>query len=330
MNRIAETIVPTSAHALDSLSGLEHPRVAVVMTVYNGMPYLPAAVDSILGQTMRQFEFFIVDDGSTDKTIDFLRSLRDPRVTIIQQSRAGQQAAAHRAIVMAKADYIARMDSDDISSPERLEKQAKFLDEHQHVGLVGTQITRRGDRGSGMLSHFPTQHEEIVDDLLHNRHSMCNPATMFRRQLYLDLGGYWEHNIAEDWDLFLRLADRSQLANLNEPLLSYRFHTGSINGRRIVEAQLYNEYAADRSKRRTAGLSAISYEEFFKAHRINRFPSGLMFRVDCHSVAQYRKGIAEWHSGKRTLGGIRTLYSTMCSPKRLFRRAKSFVISKLS
>lgn len=308
--------------ALPATAPMGEVAVAVVMTVHNGMPYLPNSVESILTQSLPNFEFIIVNDGSTDSTSDYLRSLTDPRVSVIHQSQTGQQRAAHRGILAAKAPLIARMDSDDIAHPNRLEKQVRFLHTHPDVGLVGSQITRRGEKSSGLASHFPTDHDRIVDDLLHNRHSMCNPATMFRRDLYLAVGGYWEHNIAEDWDLFLKIAEHAKLANLDEHLLCYRFHVKSINGRRIVEAQLYNEYAAELAWRRRDGRPSITYQEFLASHRSRRFPKSLFFYLDCQSIALYRKGVADLHSGRPVQGMLRTALSMICSPKRVARRVK--------
>jgi len=327
---------PAANTRFDNFMGSSHtiaqaiPRVSVVMTVHNGIAFLREAVQSILAQTYQDFEFIIVDDGSTDGTGAYLETLDDPRIKVLRQPQTGQQVAAHRAILQASAPYIARMDSDDVASPQRLELQVKFLDENSGVGLVGSQITRRGSTGSGLPSHFPTDHDSIVNDLLNNRHSMCNPATVFRRHLYLSIGGYWQHNIAEDWDLFLRLAEVSKLANLDQTLLSYRFHTGSINGRRIVEAQLYNEYAAELARRRQRKEPTISYQEFFKNHRTHRFPSGILFRLDCYSIAQYRRGVAAIHSGKPISGAMRVLFSTICSPSRLVRRVKPYMTWKTS
>lgn len=326
------TVAQTSTIRIPSNSDqsvTQSPRVAVVMTVYNGMPYLPEAVSSILEQTYTDFEFLIVNDGSSDGTAAFLASLTDPRVRVLTQSRQGQQAAADLGIQSTQADYIARMDSDDVASPTRLEKQVAYLDQHPEVGLVGTQITRRGDRGFGLTSHLPMEHDEIVDDLMHNRHSMCNPSTMLRRKLYIALGGYWIYNIAEDWDLFLRLAEVSRLANLDEPLLSYRFHSGSINGRRIVEAQLYNEYAAHLAKLRATGQPSVPYEDFLAKHRSQSFPSSLLFYCDCYSLGQYRLAIADLHSGRPVRGYLRMAYAIACSPNRLFRRIRNFVAAKL-
>ena len=307
----------------------QSPRVAVVMTVYNGMPYLPEAVKSILDQTYTDFEFLIINDGSSDGTEQFLASLTDPRVRVFTQSRQGQQAAAHLGMSSTNAEYVARMDSDDVASPNRLELQVAYLDKHHDVGLVGTQITRRGDRGFGLTSHLPTDHDQIVDDLMHNRHSMCNPSTMLRRQLYFSVGGYWNYNIAEDWDLFLRLAEVSKLANLEEPLLSYRFHSGSINGRRIVEAQLYNEYAAHLARLRADGQSPVPYETFLATHRSQTFPSSVFFHLDCYSLGQYRLAVADLHSGRPIRGYLRMAYAIACSPNRLFRRIRYFFAAKL-
>ncbi len=306
----------------------QSPRVAVVMSVYNGMPYLPEAVKSILDQTYHDFEFLIVNDGSTDGTEAFLATLTDPRIHVFTQDRQGQQSAAHLGIRSTQAEYIARMDSDDVASPDRLEKQVAYLDKHPDVGLVGTQITRRGDRGFGLKSHLPTEHHQIVDDLMHNRHSMCNPSTMLRRDLYFAVGGYWKYNIAEDWDLFLRLAEVSKLANLDEPLLSYRFHSGSINGRRIIEAQLYNEYAAHLAKLRASGQPPVPYETFLATHRSQSFPSSVLFYCDCYSLGQYRLAVADLHSGRPLRGYLRMTYAIACSPNRLFRRMRHFVAAK--
>lgn len=301
------------------------PTVAVVMTVHDGLPYVVAAVDSILAQTFKAFEFIIVDDGSTDGTSDYLDAIGDPRVKVVHQTQQGQQAAAHCGIQKATAPLIARMDSDDVSHSERLERQVHFLNANPEVGLVGSQITRRGEVGSGLRSHFPTDHEQITDDLLHNRHSMCNPSTMFRRDLYFQVGGYWPHNIAEDWDLFLKIAEVAKLANLAEPLLSYRFHSGSINGRRIVDAQLYNEFAAHQAGLRRQGLPADTFAEFLAQHRSQRLPHSLFFYADCHSVAQYRKAVAEMHSGRPIVGRLRGMYAILCSPGRMLRRVRNYL-----
>jgi len=290
------------------------------MAVYKAMAYLPESVESILNQTFTDFEFIIVNDGSTDESTDYLNSLTDPRIVLLHQKNAGQQAAANKAIQQAKAPYIARMDADDLAEPVRFEKQVAFLDANPEVGLVGSQIYRLGGNNRGLGSSFPCDHDKLYEELINNRHAMCNPTIMFRKQLFQEIGGYWEHNIAEDWDMFLRIGEISKLANLPEPLLSYRFHTGSINGRRMFEAQLHNEYACELARRRNRGNEEITFDEFRKTHKSSRWPFSWIFRMDCKSVAEYRIAIAEVDEGRKIRGALRLGFACLCSPVRTFER----------
>ena len=301
---------------------MHDPDIAVVMACHNGLPYLSDAVESIRGQTFDRFELIVVDDGSTDGSGDYLRSVADadPRVRVITQVQSGQQAAANRGIAAAKAPLIARMDADDVSSPDRLAKQVEYMDRHPEVGLAGSQIRRLGSRGGGLTSSFPLDHRRIVAELMQNRHAMCNPSVVFRKSLFDQIGGYWDHNIAEDWDMFLRMADVSKLANLPNVLLDYRFHTGSINGRRIVEAQFFNEYAADRARRRQDGQPDLSVDEFRQTHRSNHFPGNWTFYMDAQSIGQYREAIADIYGGHPVRGYARLMLSASMSPQRTTRR----------
>lgn len=307
------------------------PRLSVVMACYNAMPFLPRAVDSIRAQTFEDWELIVVDDGSTDQSPQWLRQAadEDPRIRVIHQENAGQQAAANRAISTSDAPLIARMDADDVASPERLAIQVKFLDDNPDIGLVGGQIERLGVKRSGLVSNFPLEHDAIVDALMLNHHALCNPTVMFRRELFNQLGGYWEHDIAEDWDMFLRMSEITRLANLPDVVLSYRFHTGSINGRRIVEAQLYNEYAAECARRRNARESSITMDEFRANHRSNRWPASWAFYADSMSIGQYREAIAEIYDGRGVVGFSRLMLAAAMSPGRAFRRVQNMVVGRL-
>ena len=114
------------------------PKISVVMAVYNGEKYLREAIDSILNQTFKDFEFIIVNDGSTDRTREILESFIDPRIVLIHQEHMGLTKSLNRGIALAKGKYIARQDADDISMAERLEKQFNFLESHENVALLGT------------------------------------------------------------------------------------------------------------------------------------------------------------------------------------------------
>lgn len=292
------------------------------MTCFNAMPFLPAAVESIRAQTFTDWELIVVNDGSVDESSSYLDPIaeQDSRIRVINQTNQGQQVAADVAISAAQGEWIARMDADDVADPMRLEHQMRFLAENPEVGLVGGQIRRLGSQRSGLASNFPADHESIVDALLKNQHVMCNPTVIFRKSLYHQVGGYWEHNIAEDWDLFLRFAEVSRLANVEPIVLSYRFHTGSINGRRIVEAQLFNEYAAELAIRRERKEPAIPFEQFVREHRSSRWPTSWLFYADSQAIGQYREAIAEIYNGRPLLGYARLGLSVAMSPTRAIRR----------
>ena len=298
------------------------PAISIVMACYNGMPYLPDAIDSIRNQSFSDWEMIVVNDGSTDDSSRCLSgyAAKDTRIRVLDQANLGQQAAADLGIRAAQGALIARMDADDICHPDRLRKQLRFLSQHTEVGLVGGQIRRLGAKGAGLRSQLPTDHETIRRMLQRNHHAMCNPTVMFRKALYERVGGYWSHNISEDWDLFLRISDIAQLANLSDVLLHYRFHTSSINGRRIVQAQLYNEYAAHLSLLRDAGNAEVSFQEFKRNHSISRWPHAWFFCADALSIGQYREAVAEIYGGKRLRGTARLLLSMAMSPARTMRR----------
>jgi glycosyltransferase involved in cell wall biosynthesis len=297
------------------------------MACYNAMPYLPAAIESILAQTYQDWELIIVNDGSTDGSLSCMESMArdDPRIIVLTQPNQGQQAAANLGIKTARGEYVARMDADDLTPDYRLAKQVAFLDEHQEIGIVGGQIKRMGDQKSGLVSNLPLKHEEIFPGLLKNHHTFCNGTVMFRKALFQQIGGYWKHNIAEDWDMFLRMADISKLANLPDVLLTYRLHTNSVNGRRIVEAQLYNEYAACLSRCRALGKDEISFDEFMSHHRSKKWPWSWEFYLDSLSIGHYREAVAEIYNGQKAKGYARLVLAMSMAPARTLRRLGNII-----
>ncbi|MEQ1904931.1 MAG: glycosyltransferase family 2 protein [Pirellulaceae bacterium] len=305
-------------------------KVAVIMACYNARNFLPEAINSVLNQTFRDFQLIVVNDGSTDGSAEYLEERRqqDPRMVVAHQKNQGQQAAANLAISISDSEYIARMDADDITTEDRLAKQVAFLDSNRDIGLSGGQIKRMGSRKAGLISNLPLAHEEIVRGLLRNQHTLCNPTTMFRRVLFQQIGGYWKHNIAEDWDMFLRLAQISRLANQPDCFLFYRLHTQSVNGRRIVDAQLHNEYAAALYLLREARQPEISYEEFLRDHRSRRWPQSWLFYLDALAIGEYREAVAEIYSGQPIKGYSRLAFSMSMSPMRTIRRIANMLRRK--
>ena len=209
------------------------PSITVFMPVYNALPYLKDAVESIRRQTLADWRFLIVDDGSTDGSVEYLRGLTDPRITLIEQPHQGPAAASNRALALCETEFFARMDADDLSDPRRLEEQLAFLVEHPEVGLLGTQILPLGSRRTGRPSSLATEHETIFDDLLHGRHAMCNPTIMCRTALLREVGGYSADGALEDWAMFLAMGRKARLANLDRRQHQRPAHAGTAREDRV-------------------------------------------------------------------------------------------------
>ncbi len=322
----ANTLSPATDASASTVSSVA--RADVIMACYNAMPYLPEAIASIVNQSFRDFCLFVVDDGSTDGSSDYLEkiALTDSRIRVTRQANQGQQAAANLGISLGKAEYIIRMDADDVADPDRLRRQIEFMDANPDVGLSGGQLQRMGSKKTGLVSNLPLDHDSIVAGLMKNHHTMCNGTCIFRRELFQQVGGYWEHNISEDWDLFLRFSEVSELANQEHCFLAYRLHRASVNGRRIVEAQLYNEYAAERHRRRRLCVPEISYQEFLSEHRYSGWPGSWLFYLDAQSIGEYRRAIADMYSGHPIQGYLRLGFSMAMSPGRTVRRLVNMLI----
>ncbi len=232
------------------------PRVSVVMSVYNGERFLRQAVDSILAQTFIDFEFVVVDDGSTDGTAEILKGYADPRLHVISQENIGLISSLNRAIKIASAEYIARMDADDISLPRRLEQQLKWLESNPGVAVLGTQAAEIDEAGDMLRRHYyPVGGDAIAKALLRGATALCHGTVMFRRACFEKVGGYrqpFEH--AEDYDLWLRMIESYDMENLPSILYLKRLTLGSVSFANFLAQQRGAAYALDCARRRKAGL----------------------------------------------------------------------------
>jgi glycosyltransferase involved in cell wall biosynthesis len=213
--------------------GTHCPQVSVLMPVYNAEQYLSEAVESILAQSFTDFEFLIFDDGSTDRSYEILEryALRDERIRLFAKPHCGYVTWLNEGIQLARGVYIARMDADDISLPQRLVRQVEYLRREGACVVVGCgtiQIDSDGDRLNEVLHDI--DHKAIVTDLLNGGLGVIShPACMIRRSTLLAIGGYKkEFETIEDFDLWFRLAEHGLLANLPEVLLKYRVHHSNV------------------------------------------------------------------------------------------------------
>ncbi len=204
--------------------------VSVVTTVYNGERYFDRAPPSMLGQTLREFEWIIVDDGSTDSTAERLKELaaRDPRVRVLSPGRLGFVRALNLGIEQARGEFIARQDFDDMSYPKRLQQQSEFLESHPLVGMVGGYyLLIDENRGERYVRQPPIDHPKLRLALARYI-PFAHTIVMFRRAAWAQAGGYPMQDDIEDLALWIRLArDGWELANLPEVLGEHYVHAQS-------------------------------------------------------------------------------------------------------
>lgn len=213
------------------------------MSVFNGSQYLPTAMGNILGQTLSDFEFIIIDDGSTDgsgEQLDLYRA-RDARIRVIHQENAGLCTALATGCALARGELIARMDVDDRTHPERLARQASYLSARSDVVLCGTWALLAGTAsGPDTILAPPDDHRLLLGLLERGGNPIVHGSVMFRRDAYLGLGeGYrfWQYD--EDFDLWLRLAERGRLGMVTEPLYLYFLtSSGMTFGALAIEPQI--------------------------------------------------------------------------------------------
>ena len=205
------------------------------MAVYNGEPYMAAAIESVLRQAYDNFEFVIVNDASTDRTAELLQefAVRDARLVLITNvANRGMAASLNRGLQTARGLYVARQDADDISEPERLAQQVAVLDKRPEVGLVSSWVNIIDADGQPMAMHqYPdnTGNAAIQAQLL-IANCICHGSVMFRRALLQQAGNYDEHlEGTEDYDLWLRLAEITELDKVPLYLYRYRFHAASFS-----------------------------------------------------------------------------------------------------
>ena len=256
------------------------PTISVLMPAYNAERYIAQAVESVLAQTFTDFEFLIVDDGSTDETRSILERYAgaDSRISLVSRPNTGYVAALNEMLGRARCPLLARMDADDVARPDRFERQIAFLRDHLDHVLVGSRVTIIDPDGEPLTELGDAQtHEELERGLLAARGQLIyHPAVMMRREAVLGVGGYDPLlETAEDLDLFLRLARVGRLANLGEPLLSYREHLSKVG------------------HLRTARQGAVARTILLEAHRqrgldapetVHRLSFAVMEPADRHAI----------------------------------------------
>ncbi len=214
-----------------------NPRVSVLIPLYAPEPgYLRSAIDSVLRQTLEDFELVIVEDPSSPAAEHVLRQYTDPRIRYLLNSRRGSLVESlNHGLELARADLVARFDGDDVCVPTRLQQQLEYFEHHAEVSVLGSQITIIDQNGRTRgRRRYPLTHEAILH-ALPRFNPLAHPSVMYRRGPILDAGGY-AYPVNEDYELWSRLARRGvRFANHPESLLEYRVHPSALKATRLRE-----------------------------------------------------------------------------------------------
>jgi len=278
-------------------------RCTILLPVYNGLPYLEYAITSLLAQTEKSSLIYVLDDGSTDGTSDYLKTINKNEVKIFTLEKGGLTKALNYGLERVTTEYVARMDADDISDKCRIEKQIKYLESNPECVLVGgwiRYISEDGNRRSWEI-RAPLNHDGIVSKLKLRQSAIVNATTMCRTEAVIKAG--WHDSTtfpAEDYDLFIRMSQIGKLANLPQVILDVRIHEKSVISNNFFD-------------------SLTKYAESVEKHfgkKIKRSRRMYLYFDACSAIV-YRKGLHYYLNRIRIFGVGLIIIAIILNPLRL-------------
>lgn len=227
---------------------MKKPRISVLLSCYNGSRWLSQAIESILNQTLGNFEFIIVDDGSTDNSLKIIKEYaqQDSRIVVLAKKNTGLADSLNKGLEIARGDWIARLDVDDISEPSRLQKQLIIAESKKNIVFVGSGLFAIDESGSILQTyHYPISHRLLVRNLCTSRKFPAHSSAFFRTDVVRAIGGYRSRiERSQDWDLWLRLSKYGELVCAAEPLVMLRQHSQQItHDESGKKSRIYNKIA---------------------------------------------------------------------------------------
>ena len=216
------------------------------MSVYNGEQFLVEAVESILGQTFKDFEFIIINDGSTDSSLRILEGFKDPRIKIISRPNKGLVASLNEGVEAASADLIARMDADDLSMPDRLDLQVKYFDSHPGCVLLGASFIVTDESDEKLYEEMLLTEDADLRMVMRLQNAFAHGATMYRKKTFIKAGGYRDdYGPTEDYDLWRRIMALGKINNLPHVLYRWKSNPAGISTKKTVIQAAYTKKITD-------------------------------------------------------------------------------------
>lgn len=223
---------------------IQSPLISVILPVYNAEKYIKESIDSILNQTYNNFELIIINDGSRDNSAEIIKLYSDQRIRYYEQQNQGLAKTLNTALSYAKGKYIARQDNDDISLPDRFEKQINFLEHNPEIAILGSwaEIIDENGLKTGRFHHHPTSSLELRFGLVFDN-PFVHSSIMARKDVIEETGMYYlENDYFEDHNLWSRISYYHQVNNLNEDLLLYReVNTGISKSTNTYQFRVINQ-----------------------------------------------------------------------------------------
>lgn len=274
----------------------ESPVISVIMPVYNAATYLREAIESVLNQTYRDFEFIIINDGSTDNSEEIIKSYTDPRIVYLKNEKNSKLIyTLNRGIDEAKGVYIARMDADDICRPERFHLQKAMLDNEPSLSVVASVIKQINEKG-GVAKEWPLDKKTVTWQAIRKKmpveDCIAHPSVMIRSQVLKEFRYKKYQKNIEDYDLWLRLLNRGhRIGKVPLELLDYRVHSASVTGTILRKSNFFFKHAAMKRK--------LLWHEL-KAGKVNLYFLYILFNMGLDMVKGVAKSIkAKLRSLKR-------------------------------
>jgi len=286
------------------------PKVSVIMSVYNGEKYLREAMDSILNQTFTDFEFIIINDGSTDHTKQILESYTDSRIRLFHQKNIGLTKSLNKGLRVANGEYIARQDADDISELDRINQEVSFLDNNSEIALIGTYVNFINEHGKKFDVWKPARRHQDIKKGLTKGNCFCHGSVMFRKKCLSVVGEYREFfKYTQDYDFWVRISEKYKVANLNSFLYQFRRYPKAISRKSLSEQLDFHllviQLAKEREKKGSDDLKNIKnstpislLKHYYKIdrRRIKKFKSThfLKYSKEALSTNNYTDAARLW------------------------------------
>lgn len=305
---------------------MKPPRISVLVPIYNGSTYLAETLNSLLTQTLDDFELLAIDDGSTDASSDIVQSFKDQRIRLIQKRNTGLCETLNMGIELANAPYIARCDQDDISLPDRLARQLMVMEHHASaIGLFAYStkfgIRRRWSNADKVVM-APGElkvYEPMRDGCL-----LCS-TMLVRTDAIRSIGGFRQaYYPADDWDLECRLAEAGEVLILREPVIAYRFQTSANTYRVFSLMREKCRWVKDSYRRRHQKLPELTFEQFKLAQ-----PNALWSRSGRYcrdsSKLHMRTAGQRYLDGRYLAGAFHLIAAVLFNPAEIFWRVRFYL-----